>query len=68
MIGSIDPEAPRRARSTSSGTSAAKTCWRLAAAAAGMTWRYADMAATVLGLDPWQGDIQWAQTHTPALL
>jgi hypothetical protein len=33
-----------------------------------MTWRYADMAATVLGLDPWQGDIQWAQTHTPALL
>jgi 2-polyprenyl-3-methyl-5-hydroxy-6-metoxy-1,4-benzoquinol methylase len=33
-----------------------------------MTWRYADRAASVLGIDPFQADIAHAQAHTPAAL
>jgi 2-polyprenyl-3-methyl-5-hydroxy-6-metoxy-1,4-benzoquinol methylase len=30
-----------------------------------MTWRYADLAATVVGLDPFERDIETAQAATP---
>lgn len=33
-----------------------------------MTWRYADIAATVLGLDPVETDIHLAEASTPYVL
>jgi ubiquinone/menaquinone biosynthesis C-methylase UbiE len=30
-----------------------------------MTWRYADLAATVVALDPFAGDIERAQANVP---
>lgn len=33
-----------------------------------MTWRYANLAASVTGLDPFEADIARAQAETPAAL